>query len=228
MYIPAPFAEADRAVLLDFITAHPLGVLITGSPAHGLYATHLPLVLHRDRGAHGMLQGHIARANPHHHKVGATAEALVIFSGPDAYITPGWYPSKAVHGKVVPTWNYVAVHVTGTVRFIDDRDFLMPHLDELTTTHEAAQAHPWAMSDAPADFVEQLARAIVGVEIEIGALEGKWKLSQNRSDADIDGVITGLHASSSAMDQVVATLVGAHRAPRTDGHAPDVTKKKSP
>jgi transcriptional regulator len=217
VYIPAPFAETDRAVLLDFLTAHPLGALITGSPTHGLYATHLPLLLHRDRGTHGVLQGHIARANPHHHKIDETTrgdrtDALVIFSGPEAYVTPSWYASKAKHGKVVPTWNYVAVHVMGTVRFIDDREFLMPHLDQLTTTHEASQAHPWAMSDAPAAFVEQLARAIVGVEIEIHSLEGKWKMSQNRPHDDIDGVIEGLHHSTHPRDHEVAAHVRDARA----------------
>jgi transcriptional regulator len=215
MYIPAPFAEKDRAVLLDFMAAHPLAALITGAPTHGLYATHLPLVLQRDRGEHGVLQGHIARANPHHHKVGETSDGLVIFSGPESYITPTWYPSKAQHGKAVPTWNYVAVHVTGTVRFIDDREFLMPHLDQLTTTHEAAQAHPWAMSDAPPEFIEQMVRAIVGVEIEIRSLEGKWKLSQNRSDEDISGVIHGLHHAATPRTDEVAQHVTARRPHRT-------------
>ena len=118
---------------------------------------------------------------------------------------------------MVPTWNYVAVHVSGVIRFRDDREFLMAHLDALTTEHEADQAHPWAMHDAPAHFIEQLAKAIVGVEIEIVSLEGKWKMSQNRADEDIDGVISGLHASPLGMDQVVAAHVAARRPPK----APD-------
>ncbi len=217
MYIPAPFAESDRAVLVEFMTAHPLGTLVTGSPANGLYATHLPLVYDASTGAHGVLRGHIARANPHHVRAQDTSACLVVFTGADAYITPGWYASKARHGKVVPTWNYVAVHVSGVIRFRDDREFLMAHLDALTTEHEADQAHPWAMHDAPAHFIEQLAKAIVGVEIEIVSLEGKWKMSQNRADEDIDGVISGLHASPLGMDQVVAAHVAARRPPK----APD-------
>jgi transcriptional regulator len=167
-----------------------------------LYATHLPLVYDATTGAHGVLRGHIARAHPHHVRAQDTSACLVVFTGADAYITPGWYASKARHGKVVPTWNYVAVHVSGVIRFRDDREFLMAHLDALTTEHEADQAHPWAMHDAPAHFIEQLAKAIVGVEIEIVSLEGKWKMSQNRADEDIDGVISGLTHRRSAWDQL--------------------------
>ncbi|MEQ1690471.1 MAG: FMN-binding negative transcriptional regulator [Gemmatimonas sp.] len=220
MYVPAAFAETDRPILLDFIAAHPLGAMVTSSPTHGLYATHLPLVLDRTRGSHGVLQGHVARANPHQQRAIDTADALVVFTGVDAYITPGWYASKARHGKVVPTWNYVAVHVAGTLRFIEDRDFLMAHLRRLTDTHEADRAHPWAVSDAPASYVEQLVGAIVGVEIEIRSLEGKWKLSQNRPDDDIDGVIDGLRASPSARDQMVAEHVAARRPARIETDAP--------
>lgn len=214
MYVPASFAEKDRAVLMAFIAAHPLGTLVTGSPTHGLYATPLPLVVDASRGAHGVLQGHIARANPHHHKAADTSDALVVFMGAQAYITPTWYASKTMHGKVVPTWNYEAVHVTGRVRFIDDRDFLMSHLERLTTTHEAAQSHPWALKDAPASYIAQQIAAIVGVEIEITAMEGKWKMSQNRVDEDIDGVIHGLQASDVPANQIVASQVSARRPQR--------------
>ncbi len=195
----------------DFMTAHPLGTLVTGSPAHGLFATHLPLMLDASRGAHGVLHGHIARANPHHTKAADTNAALVVFSGINAYVTPSWYAAKAEHGKVVPTWNYEAVHVTGIITFIEDRDILMRHLDLLTDAHEAERAHPWAMSDAPAAFIEQLARAVIGVEIAIETLEGKWKLSQNRPDGDIDGVIDGLRASTSPSDQRMAAHIATHR-----------------
>jgi len=211
VYIPAPFVETDRAVLLAFIAAHPLGTLVTGSATAGLYATHLPLLFDPAGGAQGVLRGHVARANPHHRKAHDTTDALVIFTGGDAYITPGWYASKARHGKVVPTWNYVAVHVQGTVRFVDDRDCLMAHLDALTDAHEAEQVHPWAMSDAPAGFIEHLTAAVIGVEIEITSLEGKWKLSQNRPDDDIDGVIDGLRASADATAQQLAADVAARR-----------------
>ncbi len=214
MYIPSSFKEPDPAVLCDFITAHPFGTLVTSSPSAGLFATHLPLLLDRGRGAHGVLQGHIARANPHHTMTDTPGEAMVIFTGPDAYISPNWYPSKQEHGKVVPTWNYVAVHAYGTLRFVDDVAFLMHHLDAMTDRHEARQDHPWAMHDAPREYLEQQARAVIGVEIEITRLEGKWKMSQNRSAADVDGVIAGLSAAASDDAHAVAAQVVAQKSLR--------------
>ena len=138
-------------------------------------------------------------------------EALVIFPGPDAYVSPSWYPAKAEHGRVVPTWNYVAVHVHGTLRFVQDRAFLRRHLEELTARHEAGRERPWAVDDAPAEYVAGLERAIVGVEIAITRVEGKWKMSQNRPAADIDGVVRGLAASPRAGDREVAEIVAARR-----------------
>lgn len=213
MYIPKTNAENRPEVMLDFIEAHPLGALVTAS-AEGLFATHLPLVLHRARGERGVLEGHVARANPHHRLDGAAGEALVIFTGPDAYVTPSWYPAKAEHGRVVPTWNYVAVHAHGTLRFIDDAAFLRRHLDELTHRHEAGREAPWATGDAPADYIAGLERAIVGVEITITRLEGKWKMSQNRPDADIDGVVAGLSGAADPGARAVAEIVQARRPPR--------------
>ncbi|HEU0076579.1 MAG TPA: FMN-binding negative transcriptional regulator, partial [Longimicrobiaceae bacterium] len=166
MYVPPSNAESRPEVLFDFIEAHPLGALVTAS-ADGLFATHLPLVLDRGRGPHGVLEGHVARANPHHRQDLAAGEALVIFPGPDAYVSPSWYPSKTEHGRVVPTWNYVAVHVYGALRFVDDPAFLRRHLDALTARHEAGRARPWAVGDAPAEYVAQQQRAIVGVEVAI-------------------------------------------------------------
>ena len=205
MYVPPAFAEERPEVLLDFVDAHPLGVLVTASPA--LYATHLPLLLDRTRGPFGVLQGHVARANPH---AGSRSigEALVIFAGPDAYITPGWYASKAEHGRVVPTWNYVAVHATGTLRFVDDPAYLLGHVAALSRRHEAARERPWSVDDAPPGYVEKLARDIVGVEVEIARLEGKWKMSQNRPAADIAGVIEGLRERG---DAEVAAIVEERR-----------------
>ena len=205
MYIPPSNAEHRPEVMLDFIEAHPLGALVTASP-EGLFATHLPLVLDRRGGPHGTLEGHVARANPHHRHAHA-GEALVIFQGPDAYITPAWYPAKAEHGRVVPTWNYVAVHAYGTLTFTDDPTFLRRHLEALVTRHEAGRGEPWAVSDAPAAYVEQQERAIVGVRIEITRLEGKWKMSQNRSAADIDGVVRGLGSSPAHDDHAVAEII---------------------
>ena len=213
MYIPPSNAEHDAGVIHDFIEANPLGALVTAS-AEGLFATHLPFVLDRARGPHGTLEGHVARANPHHRQALATAEALVIFTGPDAYVTPTWYPAKAEHGRVVPTWNYVAVHAYGTLRFVEDRAFLRRHLEQLTERHEAGRELPWAVTDAPADYVAQLERAIVGVEIAITRLEGKWKMSQNRPAADVDGVVRGLAASPREEERAVAEIVAARRPER--------------
>jgi transcriptional regulator len=195
MYLPAPFAESDLGTLHAFMTAHPLAAVVTASAGFGLYATHVPLLVDGAAGRYGRLEGHVARANPHVGRARSGDEVLVVFTGPDAYVTPSWYPSKQAHGKVVPTWNYIAVHATGMIRWHDDRDFLMAHLDRLTAVHEASQAHPWAMTDAPAPFIEQLVATTVGVSIEITQLEGKYKLSQNRPGADIDGVVHGLRAS---------------------------------
>lgn len=211
MYVPPSNAEHRPDVLFDFVEAHPLGALVTAS-AGGLFATHLPLVLHRERGPHGTLEGHVARANPHH-RHDAAGEALVIFPGPDAYVSPSWYPSKAEHGRVVPTWNYVAVHVYGALRFVEDPAFLRRHLRELTARHEAGRERPWAVDDAPAEYVAGLERAIVGVEIAVARMEGKWKMSQNRPAADVDGVVRGLSASSRPGDHEVAGIVAARRPP---------------
>jgi transcriptional regulator len=213
MYIPSSFAEEDVSTLHAFVEAHPLATLVTAvGGAQDLFATHLPLLLDRAAGSFGRLIGHIARANPHARQLAANSnEALVIFSGPDAYITPAWYATKADTGRVVPTWNYVAVHAYGRVTLNSDPDFLRPHLEALTRQHEPSRAGTWEVSDAPAEYIAQQMRAIVGVEIAIDRLEGKWKMSQNRSGADIDGVVSGLSASTEPRDRVVADLVAERR-----------------
>ena len=211
MYIPSTNAEHRPEVIFEFIEAHPLGILVTGSD-DGMFATHLPLLLDRSRGSHGTLQGHVARANRQHAMSATDAEVLVIFSGPDAYISPSFYPSKAEHGKVVPTWNYVAVHAYGRVRYTSDPALLREHVGRLTAHHEASRATPWSVDDAPAEYVDQQLRAIVGVEIDITRLEGKWKMSQNRSAADIDGVVAALGASEGARERRVADVVQSRRA----------------
>ena len=202
MYIPRLNADQDTPTLHAFISANPFATLVTASG--GLFATHLPLVLRPTDGPLGTLEGHIARANAHHKLVEGETEALVIFTGPHAHITPTWYPSKLENEKVVPTWNYVAVHAYGTVRFHDDEAFLRPHLARLTERHEAACGSEWRTDDPPADYVAQQLKAIVGVEIAIARIEGKWKMSQNRSEADVNGVIDGLRASTDAQDADVA------------------------
>lgn len=211
MYTPPAFAEERLDVLHDWIDANPFGALVTATP-DGLVATHLPWILDRARGPHGTLEGHIARANPHHAHREHAGESLVIFTGPDAYITPAWYPSKAAHGKVVPTWNYVAVHVHGVARFSDDPERLRRHVEALTARHERGRDHPWLVSDAPERFITQLLGAIVSVEVEITRIEGKWKASQNRSQADIDGVAAGLAASADPRERAMGEVVRARGA----------------
>jgi transcriptional regulator len=215
MYIPRSFAEDDLPTLFAFVEAHPLAALVTGSDSTGLFATHLPLVLDRTTGPMGTLIGHFARANPHCGRIaGSPTEALVIFTGPDAYITPEWYRTKQETGRVVPTWNYVAVHAYGAVRLHDDPKFLRRHLEALVSRHEADRIRPWGVSDAPDDFIAQQMKAIVAIELTIEGLEGKWKMSQNRSAADIDGVIHGLGSSKAEVDNAVANIV-AERRPKT-------------
>lgn len=212
MYIPSSFAERDLPTLFAFIEAHPLAALVTSSTTAGLFATHLPLVLDRAAGPMGTLIGHFARANPHSRcATDGPVEALVMFTGPDAYITPEWYLTKQETGRVVPTWNYVAVHAYGALRLRDDPEFLRRHLEALTLLHEADRPRPWHVSDAPADYIAQQMKAIVGVELRIDRLEGKWKMSQNRPDADINGVIHGLGESNAAQDQTVAAIVRQRR-----------------
>lgn len=186
MYIPASFREEDAETLRALIRAHPLGTLVTHGDG-GLQASPLPFLLDANK-----LRAHMARANPHWKLLAANAECLVIFQGPDAYVTPDWYPSKAVTHKVVPTWNYAAVHVRGTIRVVDDPDWLAQQIADLTATHEAARPAPWRPADAPEDFIAAQMRAVVGLEIVITQIDGKWKMSQNKDAVDRDGVIRGM------------------------------------
>ncbi|MEP6732933.1 MAG: FMN-binding negative transcriptional regulator [bacterium] len=211
MYIPRLNAEHDTGALHAFIEAHPFATLVTSSG--GLFATHLPLILRPSDGALGILEGHIARANKHHELARGAVDAMMIFTGPHAHVTPTWYPSKSDDGRVVPTWNYVAVHAYGVVQFTDDASFLSAHVTRLTARHESARASEWRASDVPEDYFAQQLRAIVGVEFEISRLDGKWKMSQNRSAADIDGVVNGLRKSGDAGDVDVAEIVEARRRP---------------
>jgi transcriptional regulator len=192
MYIPRAFEQTDPAALHDLIRAHPFGTLVVPSPS-GLEVNHLPFVLHPDGGAAGSLRAHVARGNPVWRVVEQAREAVVIFQGPHHYVSPTWYPSKAeTGGKVVPTWNYAVVHAHGPARAMDDRDWLAHHLAELVAIHEAGRDPAWRLHDAPADFVEKMIGAVVGIEISIQRLVGKWKLNQNRSPADRASVATAL------------------------------------
>ena len=189
MYLPKHFEQNDRGRVIALMRERPLATLIVATPA-GPTADLIPLEFHPDEGEHGTLRGHVARANPLWRQVGA--HALAVFTGPDAYVSPGWYPSKREHGKVVPTWNYTMVQARGTLRAVEDAPWLRALVGRLTEHHEAQQVQPWSVSDAPDDYVQQMLKAIVGIEIVLTSLIGKWKVSQNRSAADREGVATGM------------------------------------
>ena len=193
MYVPPLFKEDRIDVLHDAIRRAGLATLVTLAP-DGLIASHVPLLLDPEPAPYGTLLGHLARPNPQARGAVPGVQALAIFQGPDAYITPSWYATKRETGKVVPTWNYVAVHAYGTVEFFDDPERLRAIVTRLTERQEAGRAAPWAVSDAPAEFVDGMLKGIVGFSLPIGRLEGKWKMSQNRPAEDRAGVVTGLRA----------------------------------
>jgi transcriptional regulator len=203
MYLQRHFSESSLDVLHEFIERHPLSMLVgvvDGTPV----ADHVPMLLARDLGTSGTLQGHVARANPLWRNVANGSEALVVFHGADAYISPSSYPSKRKDGKVVPTWNYSVVHARGTIRFFDDEARLRMLVSNLTDHFERDRPEPWAVSDAPADYVRAMLRAIVGFEIEITDLVGKFKASQNRSAEDRLGVRNTLGAAEAGeLDDLV-------------------------
>jgi transcriptional regulator len=191
MYLPRHFEETRVEVLHELIRTHPLGALVTLG-RDGLDANHIPLEVDPGPAPLGTLRGHIARANPLWRDAAGGVEALVIFQGPSSYISPAWYPTKQETGKVVPTWNYAVVHAHGALRFIDDRAWLRAFVETLTNRHEAARRNPWKVTDAPADFIDTMVGAIVGLEVRITRLIGKWKVSQNRPAPDRQGVVEGL------------------------------------
>ena len=202
MYVPPAFAETRIDVLQGAMRRTGLANLVTVGTA-GLLASPLPLMLDEAAGPYGTLYGHLARANPQWQDT-PTADGLAIFMGPDAYVSPGWYATKQETGKVVPTWNYITVHAAGPVSFFEDTDELLDVVTRLTDRHEEGRAAPWAVSDAPAPFVAGQLKGIVGFRMPIRALQGKWKLSQNRSPADRAGVAAGLAAEGAEM----AALIG--------------------
>jgi transcriptional regulator len=205
MYTPPAFRDDDIASIHATMRAAPLANLVTAT-TEGLIATPLPLMIDDREGEHGVLYGHLAKANPQW-RAAPIGEALAIFMGPDAYVTPSWYETKRETGKVVPTWNYVAVHAYGPVEFFAEAERLLDIVTRLTNLHEASRARPWAVSDAPAAFVAGQLGGIVGLRIPITRLEGKRKLSQNRPEADRAGVAAGLAASEDAGDRAVADLI---------------------
>lgn len=208
MYVPEFFRETRIEVLQRFVTEHPLATLITQTP-QGLTANHIPLRSQLAADGGGQLRGHIARANSLWRELGQDAQVLAVFMGPDSYISPRGYPSKQEHGKVVPTWNYATVHVKGTIRFIEDTAWLRAFVGELTDEHEAAAVEPWKVSDAPADYIEGMLKAIVGFEINVTEVTGKFKGSQNRSAADRGGVHSALSAAGRSAGELAELVPGA-------------------
>lgn len=193
MYQPPHFIETDRETLHALIRAHPLGLLISAT-SDGPVADPVPMLLDADIGEHGRLRAHVARANPHWKLIAAQPETpvLVVFQGANSYITPSWYETKRETGKVVPTWNYATVQVKGRARVMDDTSWLGEQIRDLTASHEAPRSEPWAVEDAPERYIEVQLRGIVGIEIDILEITGKWKVSQNRPEADRIGVAEGL------------------------------------
>lgn len=206
MYIPKHFEQPSIEAMHALIRAYPLATLVTFG-AEGLRADHIPLLLSENPAPYGLLSGHIPRANPVWREASNQTESIVVFQGPDAYITPSWYASKQETGKVVPTWNYAVVHAHGRIRVIDDAQWLRAHLEMLTQQQEGAFAHPWSVSDAPSDFTEKLFAGLVGIEIHIDKLVGKWKVSQNRSEQDKAGVAAGLRGLGVSNASQMAELV---------------------
>lgn len=205
MYTPPAFRENDPAALARMIREARLATLVTAT-SDGLIATPLPLILDETEGEHGALYGHVARAN-RQWSLPAIGDALVIFQGPDAYVSPGWYASKREHGKVVPTWNYAAVHAYGPVEFFDDPDRLRLVVTRLTDLHERSRVEPWAVADAPEAFIEAQLKGIVGLRLQIGRIEGKVKMSQNRPAADRAGVAAGLAESDVPGERIAAGMI---------------------
>ena len=219
MYLPSHFAEKRPEVLQALMRAHPLATIVAMT-ADGLVANHIPLMYFPEPGTGasaaagapllGRLQGHVARANPLWRETDTSVEVLAIFQGPQAYISPAWYPGKREHGKVVPTWNYAVVHARGTLRIIDDPAWVHGLVTRLTQEHEAPRPEPWAVTDAPADYIAKTLQAIVGIELQVTRLLGKWKTSGNQPAANRQGAAQALAAGSTEAQREMAALVAAH------------------
>lgn len=215
MYAPAQFREERLDILAAAIRDIRLATLVTASP-DGYHASHVPMVL-KEEGGGLVLETHVARPNPHWQAVAAPFASLAVFQGPQAYVSPSWYPTKREHGRVVPTWNYVAVHAHGPLVAVEEGDWLRAHLDDLTAHNEAGRPAPWAVSDAPDDFIGKLTRGIVGLRLEVDRLEGTWKLIQHRSHGDRLGTIAGLATSARPGDVALADAMRTLEADRPHG-----------
>ena len=210
MYEVEAFREARVEVLHALIKAHPLATLVTVT-AQGLEANHIPLLIDPEPLPFGTLRGHVARANPVWRTFSADSEVLAVFQGPQAYITPSWYVSKAQHGKVVPTWNYAVVHAHGPLKIVEDAEWLRALVTRLTASQESPRDKPWQVTDAPGDYVNTMLQAIVGIEIPVHRLQGKWKMSQNRLPQDREGVIKALNSQGDAASRAMLDAMDAKR-----------------
>lgn len=210
MYLPAHFREERSNVLQELMTEHPLATLVLATP-DGLVANHLPMEFDPQTGPKGTLRGHIARANPIWQACSVSPQPLAIFQGPSAYISPSHYPSKHETGRAVPTWNYAVVHASGPIQFIHDLAWLRALVERLTNHHEADRPEPWQVTDAPHQYTESQLRAIVGIEIQVESLVGKWKVSQNRTENDSAGVAHGLRSSHNPETQAMGDIVERYR-----------------
>ena len=198
MYLPSHFKEERTAVVHGLIRDHPLGTLVTLGP-QGLDGNHMPFQIDPEPRPFGTLRAHVARANPMWREFSQDVEALAIFQGPQAYVTPSWYPTKQENGKVVPTWNYLVVHAYGPLRVVEDTSWLRNFVEGLTNRFEAGRADPWKITDAPDDYIERQLSAIIGLEIPVTRLLGKWKVSQNRVPADREAVARGFKGAGDAV-----------------------------
>ena len=208
MYLPAHFNETRVDVLHALMRAHPLATLVVSGGA-GLIANHMPMETLSAPAPLGCIRGHIARANPLWREYRSDTQALAIFQGPQAYVSPSFYPSKAATGEVVPTWNYAVVHASGTLRFIHDVEWLRGFVAGLTATYEAPRSQPWQIGDAPAAYIEKMLSLIVGFEFDVASLTGKWKVSQNRPQADRRGVVKNLQDAEDADSREIAAMLAA-------------------
>jgi transcriptional regulator len=206
MYLPSQFEETRAEVIRELVRNHPLGALVTSGP-EGLTANHIPFIFDPEPAPFGTLRAHVARANPVWREIAADVEPLVIFQGAQNYITPSWYATKKESGKVVPTYNYMVVHAHGVMRAMDDVAWLRDFVGRLTNKFESPRDQPWAVTDAPENFIAAQLRAIVGIEIQLTRLVGKWKVSQNRNEIDREGVVTGLREAGNANLEEMAAAV---------------------
>ena len=214
MYLPAHFEEKRPELLHGLISTHPLGLLVTQDPAGEMVANTIPFLLEADpEGGPGILRAHVARSNPLWRESRTDVDSLVVFQGPQTYISPSMYQSKAATGKVVPTWNYIMAQGRGRLHAVEDADWLRAFVTRLSERHEAARPVPWAVSDAPEDFIDATLRAIVGIEIKLSSLRGKWKVSQNRTPADRDGVVYGLRSLGGTEAEAMAKAIAERNEP---------------